>query len=338
MRILSILLLILPLAQMVSAQTSSKRQTAQALIEGWNDWMNENEITLGAIAISDRSTLIAEDGIGRTAGDAAPVASLSKAITGVCALKALEETGNTHSLKLENALPTFFSRYRVKDKRVFAITVGQLISHDSGIQSNFEKRYTKFKTFEEAQTETQMRMIVLERLGSNPGRSNYHYSNANYLTLGLVIEELTGEPYEAYCKREVLEPLGILSASLSKRWAIMFAYGGWEISAKDYLTFLNAHFSDGLIMGQTPTRFAPKVHIGNNRYYGPGVLFRKTDKGALVWHAGAWKWRDENINDAFGAFFLMLDDGLAISTNFNSDASNGALEQLEKIFWEITHP
>jgi len=298
MRYLLILIATLLTAHMSQAQSNAVRQTSQALVEGWTAWMEKQDITEGAIAISHMGRVIAEDGINRTAADPAPIASLSKAITGVCVLKALEEAGQPHTVRLSEAMPGFFSKYRAKDRRLFSVTVGQLISHDSGIQSNFEKRYTTFRTFEEPQKELQMRMIALERLGSNPGRSNHHYSNANYLALGLVIEELTGEAYETYCTRTVLAPLGITDAHLSKDWAVMSSYGGWHISAKDYLIFLNAYFTDGMILNKTPTGFEPKVHIGKNRYYGPGVLFRKTDKGTLIWHAGSWKWKYKDIDAA----------------------------------------
>lgn len=335
MRFISLLFFLI--APNAFAQSGDIQQTSQALVQGWSGWMEKHRITQGAMAISHRGEIIIEQGINRTASDPAPVASLSKAITAICALHALKAAGKTHKLKLQDALPSFFSKYRVKDRRLFSVTVGQLISHDSGIHSNFTKRYKTLKTFEDPQKELQMRMIALERLGSNPGRSNYHYSNANYLTLGLVIEELTGQAYETYCAREILAPLGISNARVSQKWAVASSFGGWEISAKDYLTFLNAHFADNFILGQSPTRFSPKVHIGNNRYYGPGVLFRKTDKGTLVWHAGAWKWQDDTISDSFGAYFLMLDNGLALTVNFNDAASNGKLEELERVLWDASH-
>ena len=320
------------------AQSAVITQTADTILEGWADWIGQNGITEGAIAISHDGKIIAETGINRTTTDPAPVASLSKAITAICALKAMEDYSIPHGTRIPQAMEQFFSRYRAKDRRLFGVTLGHLITHDSGIHSKFEQRYKTFRSFEDPQKELQMRMIALERLGSTPGRSNYRYSNANYLALGLFIEETVGEDYEPYCKRNVLEPAGINDAYLSTDWAVMSSYGGWVISARDYLTFLNHYFREGLILGRAPTRFQPRVHIGNNRYYGPGVLYRKTDKGTLIWHAGSWRWKDKTRDAAFGAYFLMLDDGLAIVTNFNDDAGDGALEALERMIWDRTHP
>lgn len=298
----------------------------------WSGWMERHQISTGAIAISYNGKLIAEDGIGRTASDPAPVASLSKAITAACALEAMEATGTPAATKLPEAMPAFFSKFRVKDRRLFSATLGHLITHDSGINASFEQRYTRFETLRDEQKETQLRTIVLDRLAATPGRNNYTYSNGNYLALGVAIEEMTGEAYEAYCQKAVLDPLGI-SARLSKDWAVMSSYGGWVISARDYLTFVNAQISDGLIRGQTPLSFTPKVHIGKNRYYGPGLLFRKTEDGLLVWHAGSWKWDYEGTTASFGAYLLMLDNGIAISANFNDAALDGRLEELEQALW-----
>jgi len=337
-KILLLLLLLSTPVSLAYAQSNAVRQTAATLIEGWKDWMATHSISEGAMAISFDGKIIAEDGISRTAADPAPIASLSKAITAICALKALDDNDMPYSLRLQEAMPQFFSRYRAKDRRIFGVTVGHLISHDSGIQSKFVNRYKTLRSFEEEQKELQMRMIALDRLVATPGRSNFTYSNANYLALGVIIEETTGESYEPYCKREILAPIGLTDPHLSKEWAVMSSYGGWVMSARDYLTFLNHYFADGLILGLAPTRYQPRVHVGNNRYYGPGVLYRKTDKGTLIWHTGAWAWKDKTRDAAFGSYFLMLDDGLAMTMNFNDDAAGGAMEDLERMIWDRTRP
>ena len=330
--------ILLPTSLPVQAQSNRIKATANELIEDWSAWMERHKITKGAIAIAYNGTPIASHGIGRTPDDPAPVASLSKSITAVCTLKLLQEKGLPPKIRLPKAMPQFFNRFRARDKRLFDITLADLMTHDSGIQTNYISReYPKFKTLQEEQKELQLRHITRERLENRPGRNNYAYSNANYLILGAAIEEISQEDYETYCAKTVLAPLGITTARLSEEWKVLSAFGGWEISASDFLTFINAYFKDGQIMGQSPTRYAPKVHIGNNRYYGPGVLFRRTDKGALFWHAGSWRWKTDIIDARFGAYFLMLDDGLSISINYNHDAFDGQLSELEEIIWTRTH-
>ncbi len=322
------------LAPYTQAQSLQVRQATNATITAWSDWMARHQINEGAIAIAYEGAIVAEEGIGRTATDPAPVASLSKAITAACALYAMSENDTPAGTKLQKAMPEFFSKFRVKDRRLFSATLGHLITHDSGIISQFERRYTRFETLKEEQKEAQLRNIVLERLGATPGRNNYSYSNANYLALGVAIEEMTGAPYEAYCQQNVLAPLGITTAHISDEWAVLSSFGGWVISASDYVKFLHAQISDGLVRGQRPLSFRPKVHIGKNRYYGPGLMFRKTEDGLLVWHAGSWKWSHDGKEASFGAYALMLDNGLTISTNFSDAALDGAMEDLERSLWE----
>lgn len=45
-------------------------------------------------------------------------------------------------------------------------------------------------------------------IGWEPG-SGYHYSGGGYTVLQMVIENVTGEPYTQYMKREILAPLGL---------------------------------------------------------------------------------------------------------------------------------
>ena len=55
------------------------------------------------------------------------------------------------------------------------------------------------------------------RLGFTPGSSS-RYSNLGYLILSRVIEEITGESYESFVKREVLEPAGVFDMHLGKNF------------------------------------------------------------------------------------------------------------------------
>jgi D-alanyl-D-alanine carboxypeptidase len=49
------------------------------------------------------------------------------------------------------------------------------------------------------------------QLADDPGTS-YRYSNTNYCILGLVIEAVTGETFDAYVARTVLAPFGVTDA------------------------------------------------------------------------------------------------------------------------------
>jgi CubicO group peptidase (beta-lactamase class C family) len=64
-------------------------------------------------------------------------------------------------------------------------------------------------------TRTIVRFALDKRLHFTPGTGKA-YSNLGYSILGLVIEKVSGMPYDEYCKKAVLEPLGIYDMTLAR--------------------------------------------------------------------------------------------------------------------------
>jgi CubicO group peptidase (beta-lactamase class C family) len=151
------------------------------------------------------------------------IASISKLITAVAVMKLVEDG----KLSLSNRVfgpdailnDPFFSN--PKDKRVYGITVAHLLSHEGGWTSRWgdqmfmptvvaEKMGVKLPV----DTRTIIRFALDKRLHFTPGTGKA-YSNLGYSILGLVIEKASGMPYEEYCKKYVLEPIGIFDMSLA---------------------------------------------------------------------------------------------------------------------------
>jgi CubicO group peptidase (beta-lactamase class C family) len=63
-------------------------------------------------------------------------------------------------------------------------------------------------------TKTIVRFALDKRLHYTPGKGRA-YSNLGYSILGLVIEKVSGMSYDEYCKKEVLEPLGIYDMTIA---------------------------------------------------------------------------------------------------------------------------
>src|SRR5439155_19473929 len=78
-------------------------------------------------------------------------------------------------------------------------------------------------------------LVFKRRLIHDPGTA-YDYSNAGYLMLGAVIEEASGRPYASYCRDAVLTPQGA-TGELDPKWAVLGPFGGWRVSAENYLRF-----------------------------------------------------------------------------------------------------
>ena len=64
-------------------------------------------------------------------------------------------------------------------------------------------------------TRTIVRFALSKKLHFTPGTGR-SYSNLGYSILGLVIEKVSGIPYDEYCRRTLLEPLGVYDMILAR--------------------------------------------------------------------------------------------------------------------------
>ncbi|MCU0408940.1 MAG: beta-lactamase family protein [Bacteroidales bacterium] len=145
------------------------------------------------------------------------VASISKLVTAVAVMK-LAEDGR---LDLDQKVfgfngilnDPYFSNPR--DKRVNDITVAHLLGHESGWTHRYGDQMfmpvviaDKMGVSLPVDAKTIVRFALDKRLHYNPGEGKA-YSNLGYTILGLVIEKVSAMSYEAYCRKYILEPLGI---------------------------------------------------------------------------------------------------------------------------------
>jgi D-alanyl-D-alanine carboxypeptidase len=129
------------------------------------------------------------------------IASVSKMFTAVATMQLV----NDGSIDLDKpftgqlGLPGPFN-----DPRVAAVTVRQLLSHTSGFgvsRNNFFGHGVN--TWQQA-----AKAALEQPLLFDPGTA-FQYSNANFCLLGLLLEAVTGQPFETAIRERVLEPIGI---------------------------------------------------------------------------------------------------------------------------------
>jgi CubicO group peptidase (beta-lactamase class C family) len=136
--------------------------------------------------------------------------SLTKIFTTAAIFKLVEEG----SLKLDDRMSELF-RDVPPDKA--HITVAQLMQHRSGIPNFIDDQGRSLaenewviETYDYApRTKAEMLRLAWQApLQYPPGTSEY-YSNYGFNLLGAVIEQVSGQPYEAYVRGHVLGPLGM---------------------------------------------------------------------------------------------------------------------------------
>jgi CubicO group peptidase (beta-lactamase class C family) len=161
-----------------------------------------------AIAVTRGDRVIHVRGFGRT-GDGEPVrtgtrfriASLSKAFTAT----ALLQLADANRVRLDAPVRTYLPRFQVDDPRGGAITVRHLLNQTSGMADAGFPEQTMAPPGNLSQ---RVASLHTARLVSTPG-TRFHYFNPNYDVLARLVEVTAGQPYEAYLRTEIFEPLGM---------------------------------------------------------------------------------------------------------------------------------
>lgn len=211
---------------------SSGREFAQAE-KTISSFMHKWAIAGSSVAISYNGRLVYARGFGLadtvTGEEVQPyhkfrVASISKLVTAVAVMKLAEEK----KLSLQDRVfgpgavldDPYFSNPR--DKRVNDITIAHLLSHQGGWTLRWgDQMFMPVVIAEQmgvkppADTRTIVRFALDKRLHFTPGTGTA-YSNLGYAILGLVIEKVSGMPYEEYCRKMILEPAGIFDMTLAR--------------------------------------------------------------------------------------------------------------------------
>ena len=311
-------------------------ENGPAVVKAFEKWMKKYKVRKGAIAVSYNGKMIATGGKRRKADAPAPIASLSKAITAACVIKAIEGAGKNAKQPLLELIPETLSKLgKGKDERFIEITASQLIAHSSGLNPDItQKKLGRLKSMKFENKEWQYKRQIKHKLAKGPG-SEYFYNNMNYLILGLMIEELSGIPNEKYCFDTILKPLGINTASFNPAWKVMSTYGAWKISAVDYLKLVDWVFADNKVLGNSPFSM-PSISLGNGASYGMGAFLRRTSDGFNFWHFGRWGGTSRTKAN-FGAYFAKYAGGYAVAVNYAYNPNNKKMGELDNSLYRAAH-
>ena len=254
-------------------------------------------------------------------------ASISKAVSAWGVMRLVEQG----KLDLDAPAERYLRRWHFPPSRFDAkgVTIRRLLSHTSGLSAGLSTGYSGFKpgkplpTLEESLAgKTTVKGGA--RIVSAPG-SSFSYSGANYLVLQLLIEEVTGLPFNTYMRQEVLEPLGMTHSSYTYtpevRSATARAYDAWGQELPNYIIperaagglyttgpdlarFVSAHMSGpqgqaagrGVLTPETLRQLLTPQPATKGAPFGDrwGLGYQLTDAGSarLVQHSGdniGWK-------------------------------------------------
>ncbi|GAA4610013.1 CubicO group peptidase (beta-lactamase class C family) [Actinoplanes octamycinicus] len=289
MRLLALLLaFLLPVpAPLVTADIDSYLRGYQAA----------NRIPGLAWAVVSRDGVLRQGAWGTTTQTPFLIGSVSKPFTATAVLR-LAETGRIH---LDDPVRAHLPWFRLADEAAAArITVRQLLTHTSGL-AQWASRTDRFDNSRDGLARS-VRDLSSVRPEHPPGAA-HEYSDANYMVLGAMVEQVTGQPFSTYLHRAVLDPLGMRRVVTTPAEASALPPGhrywfghprpfdaGYDTSGLPY-GYLGADL-------ESMTRFASAMltdcpgctgwaDIGGGSRYGFGWRESRVDGVRAVWHAGA---------------------------------------------------
>ncbi len=206
------------------------------------------------------------------------IGSCSKQFTAAAVAKLAQE----NKLSLNDKV----TKYVKEAKLAKNITVAQLMNMCSGLP-DYLNQYIYMLEAEERDTDADfskkefLEWLNKQGLNFQPGQF-FAYSNTNYYLLGLIIEEVSGKPYEEYIADEIFYPLYMDNSSLSMSdtncsgyldsdWTegikvdSSYFYSAGEIvsTTTDMLKWMNA-FSRGNVLGSEMLKKA--THTGSDGF------------------------------------------------------------------------
>jgi CubicO group peptidase (beta-lactamase class C family) len=159
----------------------------------------------GAVLVARNGEIILHKGYGladrerkiqNTPATLFNVASVSKIFTAAAVLK-LEMQGK---LKTSDLISKYLGEF---PKEKSGATIHHLLTHTAGLvpdgtSLNYESRQAFVQSVKDAPLE------------SKPGEK-YRYTNAGYVLLAAIVEEVSGQPFEKYLQKHIFKPTGMTS-------------------------------------------------------------------------------------------------------------------------------
>ena len=263
------------------------------------------------------------------------VGSISKQFTAACVLL-LQEDGK---LSLDDPIAKYFPGLtRAKD-----VTIRNILTHTSGYEDYAPQDYTIPAWTKPTTAEQIVKEWATKPLDFEPG-SQYQYSNTNFNIAGLIVEQVSGEPFWTFLTRRVLTPLGMthtidldtqhsqleptgymrnalgpLRPALMEAKGWYFADGEMAMPVGDLLLWDISLMNRTLL---TPASYAAmttdqRLAGGQTARYGLGVQIGVRDGHRVVSHGG-------EVGGFVAQNTVYPDDKIAIAVLTNQEASAAA--------------
>jgi D-alanyl-D-alanine carboxypeptidase len=236
------------------------------------------------------------------------IASLTKQFTAACILL-LQERGR---LNVQDPVSRHLAGLPAAWQ---AITIHQLLTHTSGIP-NSTNSSENTRIDRTGATPRQLIGLVTDTgkpLDFTPG-TNWSYSNAGYILLGMIVEKISGQSYADFLRANIFEPLGMRDSGYDRAkdvlkerasgyeitngrianadfidMSVPFSAGGIYSTVEDLYHWNEALTENGKLLSadslkQMFTEYPEATHEG--QHYGYGVVISRLKFGRLLYYHG----------------------------------------------------
>lgn len=219
----SFALMVVGLAQASSTQASTSSTNADqdfaAIDEYVQKQMEEARLPGVALGIVKGDEIVHLKGFGEaddsgrkvTARTPFIIGSNAKSFTALAIMQLVEEG----KVELDAPVQRYIPWFRVADPEASRrITVRHLLNQTSGLPATADAYLLKGEDGSAGALEKGVRSLSTAELAAPVGES-FAYCNMNYATLGLIVQTVSGTPYEQYVEEHILAPLKMDNSFMS---------------------------------------------------------------------------------------------------------------------------
>ncbi|MBP6013401.1 MAG: beta-lactamase family protein [Alphaproteobacteria bacterium] len=297
-----------------------------------------------------------EAGTPVTADTIFNMASVSKAVSALGVLRLIHERG----ISLDGAVLPVFPKWQFPDPNADTsqVTFRRVLGHRAGLSMPSVPWF-----FPPARVPSLTEILKdgsadVERLYIKYPANEFNYSGGGYAMLQLLVEQLTGESFDAYMRSRIFKPLGMSVTTFDQKADVKRAVGydedgkpighyeivgsaagGLYSSAADFAHVVHLYMPSGsdrdnvispeqllqISANTVPVRYAgvdPKVFGGAKYGLGHGVHITKRQE-LLLYHSGG--------NPGFIAYFIVAPNtGRGLVMMANSANARSAMEDVRR--------
>ena len=140
------------------------------------------------------------------------IGSVAKSFTALAIMQLVE----ANKIELDAPVQRYLPWFRVADEEASAeITVLHLLNQTSGLSTKTGRAFQGDGDTSNTALEQAVRKLKSAAL-TEPVGSKHQYSTVNYSVLGLIVQAVTGQPYERYVQTRIFDPLQMRNSYTSE--------------------------------------------------------------------------------------------------------------------------